>query len=194
MRILSGKLKGSKILTNNAKIKGSESFVTRPTSDRVKETLFNIIQHGFNIDFTKVSFLDSFSGSGAVGFEAISRGSSTVFFLDKDSAACECISKNMASFNLYENDQSNCFNILNRDFFDKSLSFNNKFDVVFLDPPYQLVKANEVFMRLKELKVTKVDTLIIYESNSELVGVNGLKICKSRKIGKTYLNFLSVLN
>tara|TARA_S200000501_G_C20425403_1_gene569878 strand:- start:23 stop:475 length:453 start_codon:yes stop_codon:yes gene_type:complete len=116
------------------------------------------------------------------------------FFLDKDSAACECISKNMASFNLYENDQSNCFNILNRDFFDKSLSFNNKFDVVFLDPPYQLVKANEVFMRLKELKVTKVDTLIIYESNSELVGVNGLKICKSRKIGKTYLNFLSVLN
>ena len=194
MRILSGNLKGSKILTNSTKVKGSESFITRPTSDRVKETLFNIIQHGFNIDFNKVSFLDSFSGSGAVGLEAISRGSSKVSFLDKDSSACKCITKNLASFNLYENDQSNCFKILNRDFFDKSLHFNNKFDVVFLDPPYQLVKAREVFMRLKELKVTKINTLIIYESNKELVDPHGLEICKSRKIGKTYLNFLKVLN
>ena len=74
MRILSGKLKGSKILTNNSKVKGSESFITRPTSDRVKETLFNIIRHRFNIDFKKASFFDFFSGSGAVGLEAISRG------------------------------------------------------------------------------------------------------------------------
>jgi len=194
MRILSGNLKGSKILTNSTKVKGSESFTTRPTSDRVKETLFNIIQHGFNIDFNKVSFLDSFSGSGAVGLEAISRGSSKVSFLDKDSSACACITKNLASFNLYENDQSNSFKILNRDFFDKSLYFNNKFDIVFLDPPYQLVKAREVFMRLKELNVTKINTLIIYESDSELVGISGLKICKSRKIGKTHLNFLKVLS
>ena len=194
MRILSGNLKGSKILTNSTKVKDSESFTTRPTSDRVKETLFNIIQHGFNIDFNKVSFLDAFSGSGAVGLEAISRGSSKVSFLDKDSAACECITKNLASFNLYENDQSNSFKILNRDFFDKSLYFNNKFDIVFLDPPYQLVKAREVFMRLKELNVTKINTLIIYESDSELVGIRGLKICKSRKIGKTHLNFLKVLS
>ena len=50
MRILSGKLKGSKILTNNKKFEGSGGFVTRPTSDRVKETLFNIIQHGFNVE------------------------------------------------------------------------------------------------------------------------------------------------
>ena len=194
MRILSGKLKGSKILTNNIKVKSSGSFVTRPTSDRVKETLFNIIQHGFNIDFTGVSFLDFFSGSGAVGLEAISRGSSKVSFLDIDSAACECITKNMESFNLHDNDQSKRFSVINRDFFDKSLFFNCKFDVVFLDPPYELVKANKVFVRLQELRVTKINTLIIYESNRELVNTNGLEICKSRKIGKTYLNFLKVLN
>ncbi len=63
MRILSGKLKGSKILTNNNKIRGSESFITRPTSDRVKETLFNIVQHGFNVDFTKVSFQKGYLGN-----------------------------------------------------------------------------------------------------------------------------------
>ena len=83
MRILSGKLKGSKILTNNNKIKGSDSFITRPTSDRVKETLFNIVQHSFNVDFTKVSFLDCFAGSGAIGLEAISRGCVSVFFFRK---------------------------------------------------------------------------------------------------------------
>ena len=135
MRILSGKLKGSKILTNNKKFEGSGSFVTRPTSDRVKEALFNIIQHGFNVDFSKISFLDCFSGSGAVGLEAISRGCSIVSFLEKNSVACECITKNLTNFKLFENDQSNTIRILNYDFFDSKLWPKNKFDVVFLDPP-----------------------------------------------------------
>ena len=100
MRILSGKLKGSKILTNDKKFKGRESFITRPTSDRVKETLFNIMEYGFNIDFSKIAFFDCFSGSGAVGIEAISRGCSTVTFLDKDNLACKCITKNLAKFKI----------------------------------------------------------------------------------------------
>ena len=194
MRILSGKLKGSKILTNHKKFKGSESFVTRPTSDRVKETLFNIIEHGFNIDFSNISFLDCFSGSGAVGLEAISRGCSIVSFLDKDNSACECITKNLANFKLYENDQLNSFHILNYDFFDKNLSPNKKFDVVFLDPPYELMKAGKVFMRLKQLRVTKTNSLIIYESNRELEKTDGLEILRSRKIGKTHLNFFKGFN
>ena len=194
MRILSGKLKGSKILTNHKKFKGSESFITRPTSDRVKETLFNIIEHGFNIDFSNISFLDCFSGSGAVGLEAISRGCSIVSFLDRDNSACECITKNLANFKLYENDQVNSFHILKYDFFDKNLSPNNKFDVVFLDPPYELMKAGKVFMRLKQLRVTKTNSLIIYESNRELEKTDGLEILRSRKIGKTHLNFFKGFN
>ena len=194
MRILSGKLKGSKILTNDKKFKGRESFITRPTSDRVKETLFNIIEYGFNIDFSEVSFLDCFSGSGAVGLEAISRGCSIVTFLDKDGTACECIIKNLAKFGLQENDHVNSLSILNHDFFDKKLSPSNKFDVVFLDPPYGLMKAGKVFMRLKELRVTKINSLIIYESNRELEKIDGLEILRSRKIGKTYLNFFKGFN
>ena len=194
MRILSGKLKGSKILTNNSKVKGSESFITRPTSDRVKETLFNIIRHRFNIDFKKASFFDFFSGSGAVGLEAISRGASKVSFLDKDRAACECIRKNMDKFKLNENDKLKRFCVLNYDFFDKNFSFSEKFDVVFMDPPYELVKYGEVFIRLKELKVTKINSLIIYESNRKLEKVDGFQIQKSRKIGKTYLSFLKFEN
>ena len=194
MRILSGKLKGSKIQTNNEKFEGSGSFVTRPTSDRAKETLFNIIQHGFNVDFSKISFLDCFSGSGAVGLEAISRGCSIVSFLEKNSNACECITKNLTNFKLYENDQGNTFRILNYDFFDSKLLPKYKFDVVFLDPPYDLMKAGKVFMRLKELRVTKINSLIIYESNRELAKTDGFEILRSRKIGRTHLNFLKVFD
>ena len=194
MRILSGKLKGSKIQTNNEKFEGSGNFVTRPTSDRVKETLFNIIQHGFNVDFSKISFLDCFSGSGAVGLEAISRGCSIVSFLEKNSNACECITKNLTNFKLYENDQGNTFRILNYDFFDSKLLPKYKFDVVFLDPPYDLMKAGKVFMRLKELRVTKINSLIIYESNREVAKADGFEILRSRKIGRTHLNFLKVFD
>ena len=194
MRILSGKLKGSKILTSGEKFKGSNVFITRPTSDRVKETLFNIMQHGFNVDFSKISFLDCFSGAGAVGLEAISRGCSIVSFLEKNSVACKCITKNLTNFKLYENDQSNTIRILNYDFFDSKLLPKNKFDVVFLDPPYELMKASKIFLRLKELRVTKINSLIIYESNRELAKTDGFEILRSRKIGRTHLNFLKVFD
>ncbi len=194
MRILSGKLKGSRILTNDKKFKDSESFVTRPTSYRVKETLFNIIEHGFNIDFSMISFFDFFSGSGAIGLEAISRGCSMVYFLDKDSAACECIGKNLAKFKLHKNNQVNNFRILNYDFFDKKLSPNIKFDVIFFDPPYELMKTRKVLARLKELRVTNINSLIIYESNRKLEKTDGVEIIRSRKVGKTYLNFFRGLN
>ena len=194
MRVLSGKLKGLKILTNDKKFKGSESFITRPTSDRVKETLFNILEHGFNIDFSKISFFDCFSGSGAIGIEAISRGSSIVTFLDKDGSACECITKNLAKFKLYGNDHVNSLRVLKHDFFDKKLSPSNKFDVVFVDPPYDLIKASKVFMRLQELRVTKINSLIIYECNKELEKMDGLELLRSKKIGETYLNFFKGFN
>ena len=194
MRVLSGKLKGLKILTNDKKLKGSESFITRPTSDRVNETLFNILEYGFNIDFSKISFFDCFSGSGAIGIEAISRGSSIVTFLDKDGAACDCINKNLARFKLHENDYVNCLRVINHDFFDKKLSPSDKFDVVFLDPPYELIKASKVFMRLKELRATKINSLIIYECNKELEKMDGLELLRSKKIGKTYLKFFKGFN
>ena len=190
MRILSGKLKGAKILTSNSKITGSHSFITRPTSDRVKESLFNIIQHGFNIDFKKITFFDCFSGSGSIGLEAISRGSLKVFFLDKDRMSCKCIAQNLNNLKINKNDQTTNFKILNNDFFDKNLLFNSEFDIIFFDPPYELIAFQEVFLRLSELRVTKTNSLIIYESNKELKGAKGLKVLKCRRIGNTFLNFI----
>ncbi len=84
--------------------------------------------------------------------------------------------------------------VINHDFFDKNLSCNNKFDVVFLDPPYELIKASKIFMRLKELRVTKINSLIIYESNKELEKIDRLTILRRKKVGKTYLNFFKGFN
>ena len=84
--------------------------------------------------------------------------------------------------------------VINRDFFSKNLSTSNKFDVVFLDPPYELIKASKVFMRLKELRVTKINSLIIYECNKELEKMDGFEILRSKKIVKTYLNFFKGFN
>ena len=99
-----------------------------------------------------------------------------------------------AVYKLHHNKQESSFHILKYDFFDKKLSPNDKFDVVFLDPPYDLLKAGNVFIRLKELRVTKINSLIIYEGNRKLVKTDGLEIIRSRKIGKTHLNFLKVFD
>ena len=75
-----------------------------------------------------------------------------------------------------------------------NILLDNEFDVVFLDPPYEMARVSEVFLRLKELRVTKKNSLIIYESNKELVKVDKLEILKSRKTGRTHLSFLKFLN
>ena len=69
-----------------------------------------------------------------------------------------------------------------------------KLVVFFLDPPYEMMKAGKVFMRLKELRVTKMNSLIIYECNKELEKLDGLELLRSKKIGKTYLNFFKGFN
>ena len=111
-----------------------------------------------------------------------------------DLQSCKCIKKNLTNFRLKDNDEGSSYRILNYDFFDKDLLIDNEFDVVFLDPPYEMAANSEVLMRLKELQVLKKNTLIIYESNKELVKVDRLKILKSRKIGNTHLSFLEVLD
>ena len=144
-------------------------------------------------NIVKLFGIDCSNTRMAIGLEAISRGCSSVSFLEKNNAACECIKKNLANFKLNDNDIGTSHRILNYDYFDKDLLLDNEFDVVFLDPPYHMATYSEVFIRLKELRATKKNSLIIYESNKELVKVDRLEILKSRKIGKTQLSFLKAL-
>ena len=112
MRIISGKARGTKLYT----LDGEN---TRPTLDRVKESLFNIIQN----DVRDTVFLDLFSGSGAIGLEALSRGAKKAIFCDKSKEACEFIKKNIKKTH-FENDSV----VYNEDF---KIVLNKKLTLFF---------------------------------------------------------------
>jgi len=124
MRVISGTARGKKLTS-------LEGLETRPTLDRVKEALFNILQ--FNIKDANV--LDLFSGSGALAIEALSRGAKEAVLCDFSNKAVKIINKNLEDTRL-----KNKAEIINKDFIEtlnKLNSKSKKFDIIFLDPPYK---------------------------------------------------------
>lgn len=120
MRVVTGLARGMRLKT-------LEGLQTRPTSDRVKEALFNILQ--FEIEGRRV--LDLFAGSGQLGIEALSRGAAYAVFLDKNPQAVQIIKDNLHHTGLSANTQVLCQDSLS--FLDRT---NDEFDVVMIDPPY----------------------------------------------------------
>ena len=180
MRIISGKARGTKLYT----LKGEN---TRPTLDRVKESLFNIIQDKIQ----EANFLDLFSGSGAIGLEALSRGAKKAILCDKSKEACDIINENVQKTHLEENAI-----IYNMDF-KKVLQnkINEKFDIVFLDPPYKTNFAIEAIEIIFQNNLIKENAIIIIETDDKENITNQLKNIKCeindiRKYGRAYLIFI----
>jgi 16S rRNA (guanine(966)-N(2))-methyltransferase RsmD len=121
MRIITGSARGRKLIT-------LEGENVRPTPDRVKEALFNIIQ--FDIEGRNV--LDLFAGSGQIGLEALSRGAAQATFVDASKDSIGVVTKNVESSGLAEHAR-----IVNMDFSSFLAQKNNHFDIAFLDPPYR---------------------------------------------------------
>lgn len=150
MRIISGKFKGHHLVSFQADH-------IRPTTDRVKETLFNKIQ--FDVDGSKV--LDLFSGTGSLGLEAYSRGAKSVHFVDKHPKSLEILLKNIAKLKIPKADyQTTKMDIL---------SFTQKFssevyDIIFIDPPFTEKMAHEVMVHLAKSKLFHSQTIITIES------------------------------
>jgi 16S rRNA (guanine966-N2)-methyltransferase len=177
MKIISGKYKGRNILGFN--IDG-----TRPTQDRVKENLFNMI----NFDIRDKVVLDLFAGSGNLGLEALSREAKYAYFVDKYPKAISIIEKN--SKNIVDNDN---YKILNTNY-KKAIKYfkenNIYFDIVFLDPPYDTSYIEESLFLLTSLINKK--GLIICESNdlNKIVFSNEYKSVKQKKYGDKYIVIL----
>lgn len=149
MRIISGKYKGHQLVSFQADH-------IRPTTDRVKETLFNKIQG--DVDGARV--LDLFSGTGNLGIEAISRGASEVVFVEKNKKSIAILEKNMAKLKISEP-----YQIVQKDVLPFLKNYEGAaFDVIFVDPPFTEEMAHDVMVVLSQSKVFHEQSLIMIES------------------------------
>ena len=184
MRIISGTAKGTKLYTLNGEN-------TRPTLDRVKESLFNIIRD--KIDESSV--LDLFAGSGAIGLEFASRGASKVYLCDKSKEACTVIERNIEKTHL----ESRVL-LYNMDFIYLIEKLKGKvFDIIYLDPPYKTDFIKKALTKLIECGCIKKETLIIAETDEEervIEQLNNIdiEIIDKRKYGRAHILFLKKIN
>ena len=183
MRVIGGNLKGKKILNPTDKS-------TRPLKDMVKEAIFNIIEHSKNeyVELNNAKVLDLFSGTGSFGIECLSRGAKKVIFFENYINSIKILKKNLDLLNL--NKQSN---IIEKDAYNIVLSQNNltKFDLIFLDPPFKDNKLNQLIEKIKLMKITSKNTLIIIHRNkkiSENISKN-LNISKEKNYGLSKIIF-----
>ena len=138
MRVITGRARG-------VNLKTPEGMQTRPTTDRVKEAMFSIIQ--FDIPGTRV--LDLFGGTGQLGIEALSRGAKSAVFVDASEKSCALIRENLKRCKM-ENDGK----VVRSDYLDYLNRCKETFDIVLLDPPYA-----EVFLENAIKKITEIDIL-----------------------------------
>ena len=180
MRIIAGKARGTKLYT-------LEGENTRPTLDRVKESLFNIIQNQIQGSI----FLDLFSGSGAIGLEAVSRGAKKAILCDRSKQACAIIKKNIEKTHFLDN-----IELYNMDFKEVLKNkITEKVDIIFLDPPYKTDFAIEALKIILEEDVSKENATMIIETDDSNKIIANLKkmdceIEDIRKYGRAYLIFL----
>ncbi len=183
MRVISGTARGTKL-------ESIDDINTRPTLDRVKESLFNIIQN--RIDGSMV--LDLFAGSGAIGIEFISRGCQKVYFCDKSKQAVKMIEKNLTRTKFI--DKSEIFNEDYTNVLTKLSNKNIKFDFVYIDPPYKHNLAADSIAKILTLDLLKKDGSIIVETDEkerDLKEIEKLQVevYDLRKYGRANLIFLN---
>lgn len=152
MRVIAG-------TARRLQLKTPEGCDTRPTTDRIKETLFNMIQN----DVPGAVFLDLFSGSGGIGIEALSRGAKKAYFVENDRRAIDCIETNLKHTKLTENAM-----VLKQDAVTAlQYSIHEPADVIFADPPYQKGYHRMLLLAAAGSRAVTGDTLLIIEETKE---------------------------
>lgn len=177
MRIISGKHKGRKLI--------SPKNSARPTADKVKEALFDIIHYSVK----GAMFLDLFAGSGAIGIEAMSRGAD-VIFCDNDSESIKLIKDNLKLINeqgkVIQKEAQECIKYL--------FGQGSKFDIIFIDPPYISGCEKDVLQTLLKYPIMYKNAKIIIEHfarNELIIPLDYYIITDVRKYGNTKLTFLN---
>ncbi|MBQ7333715.1 MAG: 16S rRNA (guanine(966)-N(2))-methyltransferase RsmD [Clostridia bacterium] len=178
LRIITGTAKGKKLTT-------LEGEATRPTSERIKEAVFSSIQ--FDLEGRRV--LDLFAGSGQLGLEALSRGAESAFFTDSAREAIEIVKKNAAVCGF----DGRCKYLVSdwRNYIRKA-SGREKFDLVFIDPPYAMECCSDALSRLEKSSLLADGAIVVLESGSEEIDITAFskfECIKSTHYGKkTFVN------
>jgi len=154
MRVIAGKAK-------RTLLRAPEGYETRPTTDKIKETLFNIL----NPYLADADFLDLFSGSGAIGIEALSRGAKYAAFVENNRAALECIKLNLKNTKLESQAEIFPMDALEA---INALEIKGKvFDVVFMDPPYNCNLERDIILALQRSNIIYCNTIIVIEASKQ---------------------------
>ena len=138
-------------------LKCPEGLDTRPTQDRIKETLFNMLQ----VQIPGCVFVDVFSGSGSIGIEALSRGARKAYFIENAPKALSCIADNLTFTKFTDN------SVLLKHYAVSALSgiYEKEVDIIFMDPPYDMEHEKRVLAQLANMKYVTEDTIIIIEAS-----------------------------
>ena len=155
MRIITGTARGTKLIT-------LEGEATRPTIDKVKEALFSMIQ--FDIEGRNI--LDLFAGSGQLGLEALSRGAAKATFIDESRQAVDVVIDNAKKTHLFDKCRISASGAIP---FLKSAAGKEKYDIVFLDPPYGSDLLAQALKQLSDGKVLAPGAIIVCECDTDIV-------------------------
>lgn len=150
MRIIAGSAR-------SLPLKTIEGMDTRPTTDRIKETLFNML----NPELSGCLFLDLFAGSGQIGLEAISRGAQKAVFVENNKKAVNCIQENIAFTRFTEQSTLMHMDVVSA---IRRMEGKEIFDIIFMDPPYKKGLEQEVLSVLADSSIINEDTLIVVEA------------------------------
>ena len=188
MRIISGNFKGKKILLPKDKL-------TRPLKDLAKESIFNILKHSklLNIELESSNILDLFSGVGSFGIECLSRGVKKVIFVENYNGVLPILKKNLLNLKSIEN-----YEIIEKDIYNSNIFLNldEKFNIIFLDPPYKNKNLENILIKIKNEKILNKSGIIIVHRHKDEKDTlpKCFKIIEIKKYGLSKIIFLSYLN
>ena len=187
MRIIGGKYKGLKLLT-------PDGNKIRPTSDRLKESLFSIItSNKYKIHIDNSNVLDICSGTGSLGIESLSRGAKSVFFIDKDHRSIKLIYKNIAKLDIDKQIENN-IKIISDEVIKALKNINKIFQIVLIDPPYNTNITEKCLLKLKEFNLINKGSYIFVESSkTEEFNYDGYQILDIKIHGISKLTILKLL-
>lgn len=172
MRVITGTAKGKRLKT-------PEGLRTRPTADRVKEAVFSAVQ----FEVQNGRFLDLFAGSGQMGIEALSRGAAFAVFVDSGKEACRLVRENLNLTGFEKSSQ-----VIQSDYMTYLERCRERFDMIFLDPPYAEVFLENSLKKISEIDILTDCGIIICERPADKqIGaeIPGLRHCKDYRYGKS---------